>query len=117
MSMDTLKRLWTKGWTRSRYTPRGVTKPPLDIPKFAMGRSGGEWAAFETNIGGTSCGGTRRRTRPRGGPEGNALQTGGDGGLLGGVPVRSRSRGGGWLRADATCWLAAVDRPHRRRRR
>ena len=46
-SMDTLKRLWTKGLDKEPYTPRGVTKPPLDIPKFAMGRSGGEWAAFE----------------------------------------------------------------------
>ena len=46
-SMDTLKRLWTKGLDKEPYTPRGVTKPPLDVPKFAMGRSGGEWAAFE----------------------------------------------------------------------
>ena len=46
-SMDTLKRLWTKGLDKEPYTPRGVTKPPLDIPKFAMGRSGGAWAAFE----------------------------------------------------------------------
>ena len=55
-----------EGLDKEPYTPRGVTKPPLDIPKFAMGaRLAASGPPSRMNIGGTSCGATPWRLSER----------------------------------------------------
>ena len=77
-SMDTLKRLWTKGLDKEPYTPDAALRSHhWTSPNSPWGIRHGTVESgprSRMNIGGTSCGGTQcGRERPRGGAIGAAI--------------------------------------------